>query len=534
MSKITKADPQSTFGFAKSFAFPEFAELVEYRKRVDDCLQGQRNIKRKQQYLPPNQWQKEHDDQYQAYLQRALFYSMTTYAMRIYEGLTMSGEPEIILPKDGGMDFLRKWATVHKRSLHTLQNSLNYDQFASGLRCMLVEPQNNDERPFFIQEFSANCFLRAHFFKSDGESKAKVVLLNQSGFKFDLKTKKDEWRESLLVLGLDRNGEYYQSLITFAQWGESFDVDNPPATNEANGVVTVYPNCRKSRLNFIPFTWCGATTLSGSTMDLPPLLDMADCEIKLFQLDAQYAQHIFQSSQETIFFTGNTQGLDLKDIRYGSGAHNKLPRDCDVKVISNNGVGFQAQAEYMKSIMEQIELRRMSIMSSKSHQSGTAIGIVQNAQTAPLRTVVTTSGDAITEQMRYIATWMGYGASEIAKIRYTPSKDFANVDSNLSEFVALCRAVTDGVVPMLEEDLYRKAKENGYVNSKLEWDEFKARWELEKLDRQDNLGYIPTSTSRMFNLNPKQDKQQQSPDNNNGDDGKNTTKNNDSETKKRK
>lgn len=500
MSKIAKADPQSTFLSARSFAFPEYAELVEYRQRVDDCLQGQRNIKRKQQYLPPNQWQKDHPEEYQAYLQRALFYSMTTYAMRIYEGLTMSGEPEITLPKDGKMDFLRQWATVHKRSLHILQNNLNYEQFAKGLRCLLVEPQNSTERPFFIQEFDANCFLRAYFYKYDGESKAKVVLLNQSGYKFNLQTKKDEWKESLLVLGLDKNGEYYQSLISFKDWGEKFDVDNPPATSDADGIATVYPAYRNQRLNVIPFTWCGATSLSGATMDLPPLLDMADCELKLFQLDAQYGQHIFQSSQETVFYTGNTTNLDLDKIRFGSGAHNKLPRDCDVKVISNNGVGFQAQAEYMKSIMEQIELRRMSIMSSKSHQSGTAIGIVQNAQTAPLRTVVTTSGDAITEQMRYIAQWMGYSTDETASVRYAPSKDFANVDSNLSEFVGLCRAVADGVVPMLEEDLYRKAKENGYVNSKLDWGEFKTRWELERLDRQDNLGFIPTSTSRMFNL----------------------------------
>ena len=495
MTQIKKLTEAACQYKVKQFAIPEYGDLVDYRRRVDDCLQGQRNIKSKETYLPPNQWQQEHPDEYAAYLQRALFYSMTTYALRIYEGLTMSGFPEIILPADGKMDFLHRWATVHKRDLHTLQANLNREQLAHGLRCMLVEPQNNADRPFFIQEFGANMLLRAHFTASQGsESKAKMVLLDESGFRFDTTLKKDIYQPRLLVLGLDKNDEYYQCEIDLEGWGDKFDIDNPPET-------AVYPDYRGKRLNFIPFTWCGASSLSGCALDIPPLLDMADCEIKLFQLDAQYSQHLFQSSQETVFFTNTDRNFNMADIRYGCGAQNKLPKDVDVKVIANNGIGFDAQKNYMESIMSQIELRRMSIMSSKSHQSGTAVGIVQNAQTAPLRTIVDTSGDAITEQLRYIATWMGYGANDIARIAYTPSKDFANADNNLSEFVSLCQSVADGSVPMLEEDLYRKAKENGYVNSKMEWKDFKRKWRLEKLERQESLGFIPQSNGNLFSKN---------------------------------
>lgn len=495
MTKIKTLSESTCLGMVRQFAVTEYGDLVDYRTRVDDCLQGQRNIKRKEVYLPPNRWQQEHRDEYEAYLQRALFYSMTTYAMRIYEGLTMSGFPEISLPEDGKMDFLYRWATVHKRDLHTLQANLNREQLAHGLRCMLVEPQNNPDRPFFIQEFGANSFLRAHFTDSPGaESKAKMILLDESGYKYDIKSKKEFYQPKLLVLALDGNGDYYQCEVGYHEWNSKFDIDNPPET-------AVYPSYRGVRLKFIPFTWCGASSLSGIALDIPPLLDMADCEIKLFQLDAQYSQHLFQSSQETVFFTNCPRDFDLNSIRYGAGAQNALTGQTDVKVIGNNGIGFDAQKNYMESIMAQIELRRMSIMSSKSHQSGTAIGIVQNAQTAPLRTIVDTSGDAITEQLRYIATWMGYDIKTIAEITYAPSKDFANVDNNLSEFVSLCQSVVDGAVPMLEEDLYRKAKENGYVNSKMEWKDFKAKWQLEKLERQESLGFIPQSNGNLFSKN---------------------------------
>ena len=52
-------------------AFPEYRELQECRSTVDDCLAGQRTIKEKEKYLPANDWQKTHPDQYNAYLRRA-------------------------------------------------------------------------------------------------------------------------------------------------------------------------------------------------------------------------------------------------------------------------------------------------------------------------------------------------------------------------------------------------------------------------------------------------------------------------------
>lgn len=495
MTQIRKKTAEEHYSSLKTYAFMEYDELLNFRTRVDDCLQGQRNIKRKAIYLPPNQWQKEHPDEYFTYVERALFYSMTSYAMRLYEGLTMSGEPEVLLPKDGRMDFLRKYATVHRRDLHALQANLNREQLAHGLRCLLAEPTQDNDRPFFIQEYCANAFLRAVFYADDqGVSRPRMILLDESGYQFDMKRKEDEFVERFLVLGIDANGLYYQCRIKPEQW-QAFDVDHP----SEGGMKPVYPVFRGMPMRDIPFTWCGATSLSGSALDIPPLIDMADCEIKLFQLDAQFSQHIYQSCQETVFYKNCSKNFRLANIRYGCGAHNALPKDVEPMVLSTNGIGFDAQRQYMDSIVAQIELRRMSIMSSKSHQSGLSVGIVQNAQTAPLRMIVDQSGAAITEQLRYIAKWMGYEDKDVDIVSYTPSKEFANIDTDLSQFVALCQSVIEGTVPMLEEDLYRMAKDNGFVNSKRTWEEFKKQWRLEKLRRGEDLGMtIPRSGNADF------------------------------------
>lgn len=485
MPQIRKKNANMARSLAE-FAFPEYTELSEYRERVDDCLQGQRNIKRKRKYLPPTKWQEEHPDEYAAYLRRALFYSLTAYAVRLYEGLCLAGSPNIVLPQDHRLDFIAKKATVHKRDLHSLQGNLNREQLAHGLRCMLLQPTDDPSCPFVIQEATAGSFLVSSFDTDDrtGESKARLILLDNSRNVFDRKTKQYEYKQELLLLALDGNGQYYQCVLKPEEWAK-FDTDNPPKR------TAKYPALWGRRLDRIPFTWCGATTLSGVTFDIPPLLDMCDCELKLFELDAMYAQHLFQSSQETVFFLHAPPNFKLEDVRYGAGAQNKLPGDMDVKVISNNGVGFDAQKQYMDSIMEQIELRRMSIMSSKSHQSGTAVGIVQNAQTSPLRTVINTSGDAITEQLRFMAQWMGYKEEEVQKIIYTPSQAFAHADSNLSEFVSLSQAVAAGEVKMLEKDLFRMAIENGYIHTKQEWPEYLKEWKLEQLARTNALGVLP-------------------------------------------
>lgn len=477
------------------YAFPEYSAIQLMRKQVEDCLQGQAYIKLNEQYLPRTQWFVEHEAEYQAYVRRATFYAKTSYALRVYEGLCTAGTPKITLPKDGRMDFLKQYATVYHRDLHSLQVRLNRDQFACGLRVILADPTDDKKIPFVIKEYSAANFLRAQFIDIDGESVAKFVLMNESGYQFDMNTKKDEYVERLRVFALDGSSRYYQCAIDPGEW-PTFDVNNPvPKDPDA----LVYPRHDGKWLNRIPLTWCGASSLSGVTMDIPVLLDMSDLDLKLYNLDANYAQHLYQSSQETVFFTNTPKDFKLDNIRYGSGAHNSLPTGVDVKVVSVNGIGFSEQREYMNAVKEEISQRVMSVMHSKSHTSSASVGLVQNAQTSPLRTVVETSAEAITEQLRYIAKWMGYSDEEIAKISYSASKEFAKVDTDISSFVTLCKAVQEGSAPMLEEDLYRFAQECGYVNSKLEFAEFKKKHVLEMKEREDALAIMPDNKKTQAN-----------------------------------
>jgi len=273
-----------------------------------------------------------------------------------------------------------------------------------------------------------------------------------------------------------------------------FNPLNPPQDE-----ATVYPTYLGQRSKRIPFVWCGVTSLSGSSFDYPPLQPMADTEIALYVAMANHSQHIYMNTQEILVFTGVSPDAIPKDIAFGCGSFIALKEEqADAKYVSTNGVGYTAEKDEIEQLKSSIEQKRLSIMSVKTHQSGTVVGMEQNSRSAPLRSVVDTSGAAITEILKFMARWMQKPQDEIDNICYSPSLEFANTKVNLSEFISLCKSVMDGEVQMLEEDLYLIAKDSGYINASSTWEEFKAKYKVESSARQKAMSILPKQTGNPF------------------------------------
>lgn len=490
MHTVEKKDAQEIIATIQSFAFPEYNDLQDARQLVDDCLAGQKTIKSKCKYLPPNEWQKRHEEQYISFLRRALFPSETRYALDIYEGLFSMGEPTIRLPKGKELDYLREYASVYNDSLKSVQMRLNSEQMAHGLRCLLVETRNDKEHPFFIREYSADKFLRSHFIDVGGESYADFILMDESTGVYDITTKTDSIDFKLRVFALDARGNYYQRKVKLEDF-PAFDPKNPPDDED-----TVYPTYLGKAFKRIPFVWCGVTSLSGSSFDYPPLQSMADTEIALYVAMANHSQHIYMNTQEILVFTGVSPDAIPKDIAFGCGSFIALKEEsADAKYVSTNGVGYTAEKEEIEQLKASIEQKRLSLMSAKTHQSGAVVGMEQNSRSAPLRSVVETSGHAITQILKYMAMWMELPKDEIDNICYIPSKEFANTKLNLSEFISLCKSVKEGDVQILEEDLYEIARKSGYINASTSWEDFKKRYKIEAQERQNANAVLPQKTN---------------------------------------
>lgn len=481
-------------GMIRGFAFSDYAELAECRDIVDDCLAGQKTIKEKLKYLPPNEWQREHYVQYQDFLRRALFPGETRYALDIYEGLFSLGNPRITFPRDGRMDFIQRKAGVCGDNLKAIQMRLNSEQMSHGLRCLLLETRADEHNPFYISEYTAAKFLRAHFVNIAGESRADFILLDESTCEYDLATFRDVPHYRLRILALDENLQYYQRSIEPWELNADLDVKNPPFDDR-----TIYPAYQGVRFDKIPFVWCGTNGISGACFDYPPMLNLAQTELKLYMSMAHNSQHIYMNTQEMLVFTGVPDSFDANKVCVGAGAAVSIKSEnAKAQYISTNGVGFTAEEAEIARLKSDIEQKRLSLMSAKSHQSGTVVGLVQNSQSAPLRTIVNTSGSAISILLQFMAEWMGYSVDDIAAVSYVPSQEFANPRVNLSEFIALCKAVESGEVKMLEEDVYNMARESGYINNSLTWDQFKQKYELEYEERIRRSSVLPQVNGNPF------------------------------------
>lgn len=451
---------------AAEFAYYGYDKLAACRELVEDCLGGQWQIKEKtKKYLPADKWQQHHNDDYNAYLFRALFFDYTRKALNRYVGMLNMGEPDISLPENGKLDFLKDRATQYGDGLKSLQRRLNEAQLSQGLICCLLESTGKDDTPFVIQTYRARDFLRTKFDTEDGRSFARFVLLDESGYEYDTATKQDVEKRQLRVLGLDRNNEYYQAGIEFGAWPD-FDLLEPNSGN------IVYPDYHGKRMNRIPFTWCGASSLSGTSFDDPPILNVANAEISLYQLYADYRQVLYMTGQSPLFITGlkgdeNKITSLLKAMYVNSGAINALPEGAQAQYLEVPAQSLSILSQEVEKLKELCSHDALSLSDNKSNQSGVAIQLIQDSNTSPLQIINSVAGDAITEQLRYAAMWIGVDEEEILGTRYTPSKDFAEANLTVQELISV-----DGTDSLTTEEKRNIWLENGYGDPKKTIEEF--------------------------------------------------------------
>lgn len=478
------------------FAYRNYLDFVEMRGMVDDCVRGIYTIDQKRSYLPQNAYRAKHPKMDQDFLERALFPGETQYALQTYDGLFSIGQPELALPEDGRMSYIAERASAMGGDMKHVQLRTNNEQMKHGLRCLLLETGGEAARPFFVQEYGADALLRIHYSEKEGDRHPDFVLLDESTTDYDVSLHEDVEVRRFLVLALDRNGDYYQRVIAPEEL-KDLDTLNPPGDGR-----TVYPDYLGRRFWRVPFLACGASGVTG-TIEVPPMLSMAQTEIALFKAMADHAYHIYMNTQEILCVTGADPSFADKansgEVDVGAGTLMAF-RSPDTKVFyaSTNGTGFTAEQQQIAQLKDDIDRKRMSLMSAKSHQSGTVVSMLAGAQTAPLRAVVDSSGVALTSLLRQMAEWMGYGEKEVSDIYYTPSQQFASASVNLSEYVSLCQAVRNGEVPMLQRQLYDMGRESGILSRTLPYERFKDLYAVERDEYLRDQVVLPQRTGDPY------------------------------------
>lgn len=474
----TIQQPKTT-GFLSLYAQCGYNDQVKLWQRCRDAFSGEDAIKaRGAEYLYQTQRKAKNAAQWLAYLGRAKFPAYPHETVQKMLGTLSAGEPTIALPDE--LAYLEERVTPYRDGLEGMQRRINEHQLKFGRYGLLLEVAPDGR--FYVNEYRAEKILRAHFVESNGESYADFVLLDESGYEFNIATKTDEWKEKLRILGIDANGFYYQAQVDTSEYS-GFDLKYPRED------MTVYPTVFEKPMNRIPFTWVNVSNLSGAHWQNPPMLNLVNLCLHIYNDDACHEQTLFMTSEPDRTVIGG-DGKDFP-IETGAGAVNFLAKDFEMKFTEFSGAGADAQLKNLETMHKQAQDMGVSLagIESAQNQSGVALDIIRNSQVAALMVINETAGLAIQEQLRYAGKWLQYPDDKIAaEIIYEPSKQFARMKMSAQEIVSVITAKLNagGKMPLTWEEIRRVFVESGW-GAATDWDELQASLDAESVQSAQEL-----------------------------------------------
>ena len=457
--------------FVKNFCPTEYRIKCDEWQKCRDAFAGEDAIRaagEKYLYRPES---KKKPAAWKAYLERPKFPSYCKDTLLKMCGILSTGQPEMKLDD---LEFFRDWATSDHGGLVALANRVieNVLKFGRYHLLLQVGDTTQGQNLFYIDHFAPEKFLDCDWETEKGESYLTWVLLDDSDVVFDIRTKKRDFDRRLLVLGLDEAGRYYQARIKPEEW-EGFDILNP------NAGEVEYPAPYGVIGSRIPFFVFNVTDRSFGHYQRPPMIDLVNHSLHLYNADAPYQQTLFMTSDPTLIRKGMPKSSE--DPKLGSDVFQDIPADADVKFLEFSGTGANAQLQNIQTMQADADKMGVSIagIEGAANASGVALEIVRNAQTAALRIINKNIGIGLQNLLRFAFQWEHPGEdreSVAEKIVYSPSNDFADLKASSQEIVQFAMNRKD--LMMTREEMRSWIERNAGLEHR-DWIELEAELDAE-------------------------------------------------------
>jgi hypothetical protein len=287
-----------------SYVRNEVTRMLYKWRVVRDCLEGEEAIKKKTTiYLPkPNPTDKspENKKRYEAYVERASFYPVTSSTMEGLLGQVFDVDPVIELPND--MDYMKTDATGSNVSLSQVAMKSLGEVLGFGRSGLLADYPTMDTvsrldvqlgiaRPVLVP-FNPDEIINWRTVNKGAKTVLTLVVLSEMYVTkddgFELETG-PQWRE----LRCDEDTGWKYRVRLWISDGNSFIIRSEYWPKDANGNV----------LDFIPFTFIGAMN-NDTSPDAPPLYGIASLNVKHYRNSADYEDSVYMVGQPTPVCTG--------------------------------------------------------------------------------------------------------------------------------------------------------------------------------------------------------------------------------------
>lgn len=417
-------------------------------KKMRDCTAGQEAVHAAAtEYLPKLSGQS--DDDYKAYVGRALFYNATGRTVEGLTGMVFRKEPIVNIPE--GLKAYEDDITLDGLSLLGFAEQIVDDVVVVGRAGILVDHPTINEGITVAQAEAENLrpFLKHYkaenIFNWKVESRNNVQVLTQlrlwetrqvSDAEFS-----DEMQQQIRVLDLEPSTGFYRQRVF---------VKNPKPTGESDKWIKIdgdiYPLFKGKPMTFIPFYFVGIKN-GKPDADKPPLIDLANVNLSHYVSTADLEHGAHFTGLPTAVITGHTEPDEEKgnDYRIGAATAWVFPNpETKVQYLEFQGQGLATLENRLAKKEEQMAFlgARMLTPQKRGVESAETATINRAGEDSVLASMVNSVSEAIEQALKFMAQWATFDGD----VEFDLNTDFMAVEMSPQQLTALLQSWQSGAI----------------------------------------------------------------------------------------
>jgi hypothetical protein len=449
---------------------PGFDKFAPKWKRCRDVSGGQDAIHTAATaYLP--KLKAESQDDYKSRLNRSDFFNGAWRTLAILQGMLFRKPPKQQVP--AGIEEYLNDIDMAGSSVETFARCLALEVLEVGRVGVLVDhppmPENVSAitvavaeklglRPL-IQIYRTECIINWKYQRVNNRQQLVQVRLQETTTEPD-----GEWAEKEItqyrVLDLDPSGFYRQRIF---QRIKEKDV-------QIGG--DIYPLMNNAPLTYIPFAIVGPDGIE-SDLDEPPLIDLVDANIALYQMNSTY-RHTLYFCPPTFYIAGYTAQKGEQISVGGSSALIFPDPNAKAAYAEPTGSMIPELRNAMLDKKQEMALLGARAIADETKQAETlgATAIKRSGENSILSAIAMAVSEALEWALGIFAEWAG----QAGDVTYQLNRDFMPPGIDAQQLTALIAAVQAGEIS--KQELFTLLQRADVIDSEISYEEHQAQVEV--------------------------------------------------------
>lgn len=451
---------------------PDYDRLLPYWQDCRNAASGQRAMHAAgERYL--DKLVDETPTQYKARLKRSNFFNGTWRTIAGLKGMAFRVDPTQTLPK--AIEALTKDITLSGVSLGSLSSNVVEEILEVGRIGIMVDhpPRSESVTPITvalaeqmglrptIQFYRAESIINWRYRKAGNAWVLALVVLCEEaeigGDEFG-----HECEKRYRVLDLDDAGQYRQRV--YRRKDDKDELIEGPT----------YPTINNAPLTYIPFIMVGATG-KGDAIDEPPLIDLVDANIALYQVNSDRRHGLHFTGLPTAVVSGYQPENATDKLFIGSTQAWVFPDpNAKASYLEFTGQGLQPSKDMSLELKQEMALLGARMLADESKQAETLGGtqIKHQGENSMLGEIVGHASDALEWALGIFAQWTGASG----EIVYQINRKFLPAPMGPQELTALVASWQSGAIS--DGDLFKNLQEGEIIAAGKTLEEHQAERDL--------------------------------------------------------